>query len=206
MTEPFERLQKARAEAGYATAADAAEALGVNPTTYWGHENGSRGIGRAAQRYAAFFHVSLDWLLTGKGAPRRARTGGEPRSQATVPLVGYVGAGATTHFFAQDSGQLDEVPAIGPVSEATVAVEIRGDSLGTFFDRWVVYYDDVRRPVTPDLVNKLCVVGLEDGRILIKKVARSKSRGLFHLLSQTEDPILDVSIDWAAKVKNMVPR
>lgn len=206
MTEPYERLQKARAEAGYATAADAAEALGANPATYWGHENGSRGIGRAAQRYAAFFRVSLDWLLTGKGTPRRAQPAPTGQSQVMVPLVGYVGAGAATHFFSQDSGHLDEVPAFDGASEATVAVEIRGDSLGSFFDRWLVYYDDVRRPVTSDLINKLCVVGLDDGRILIKKIQRSKARGLFHLLSQTEEPIFDVTIDWAARVKSMVPR
>jgi hypothetical protein len=68
-----------------------------------------------------------------------------------VPLVGYVSAGAATTYFQQD-GQLDEVPPPDGASEATVAVEIRGDSLGSFFDRWLVFYDDVRRPVTNDLV------------------------------------------------------
>lgn len=206
MSEPYERLQKARAEAGFEDATAAADALGVRPPTYYGHENGSRGLGRAAARYAAFFHVSLEWLLTGKGAPRKAKSPGSGAQQAMVPLVGYVGAGATTHFFPQDSGHLDEVPAFDGASDATVAVEIRGDSLGSFFDRWLVYYDDVRRPVTSDLVNRLCVVGLNDGRILIKKIQRSKSRGLYHLISQTEDPIFDVEIDWAARVKSMVPR
>jgi DNA-binding XRE family transcriptional regulator len=206
MTEAFERLQQARREAGYETATAAAEAMSVNPQTYHGHENGNRGIGRAAERYARFFHVSLDWLVTGRGQPRRTKSSGQSAAQATVPLVGYVGAGAETHFFAQDSGHLDDVPSVEGMSEATVAVEIRGESLGTFFDRWLVYYDDVRRPVTQDLINRLCVVGLADGRILIKKIQRSKARGLFHLLSQTEPPILDIEIDWAAKVKTMVPR
>lgn len=206
MTEPHERLQKARAEAGYPDAAAAAEAMGVKPPTYFGHENGHRGMSRAARRYADFFHVSLEWLLTGKGTPRRTKGPATGRPQAMVPLVGYVGAGAATTFFPQDSGHLDEVPAPDGSSEATVAVEIRGDSLGSFFDRWLVYYDDVRRPVTADQINKLCVVGLDDGRILIKKIQRSKTRGHFHLISQTEAPIFDAVIDWAARVKNMVPR
>lgn len=206
MNTPHERLQRARKEAGYESAADAADAMGAVPATYWGHENGSRGLGRAAERYATFFHVSLDWLLTGKGQPRKARSAAQAGPEASVPLVGYVSAGAETHFFAQDGGQLDEVPAVEGMSEATVAVEIRGESLGSFFDRWLVYYDDVRRPVTSDLVGKLCVVGLADGRILIKKVQRSKARGLFHLLSQVEPPILDVEIEWAARVKTMVAR
>jgi len=197
---------QARREAGYATASAAAEALGTSIPTYLGHENGSRGFKRdSADQYARKFNVSMEWLLTGKGPKERRSTRPDPVEGRYVSLVGYVGAGAETHFFAQDA-PLDEVPAPAGSSDSTVAVEIRGDSLGSFFDRWLVFYDDVRRPVTNDLVNKLCVVGLEDGRILIKKIQRSKAKGLFHLLSQTEAPILDVSVDWAARVKNMIPR
>ena len=85
----------------------------------------------------------------------------------------------------------------------TVAVEIRGDSLGAFFNRWLVFYDDVRRPVTPDLIGELCIVGLEDGRILIKQIQRSKTEGLFNLISSTEKPIADVAIEWAARVNSI---
>lgn len=122
----------------------------------------------------------------------------------TVPLVGYVGAGAEAHFTA--AGELGEVEAPPGATDRTVAVEIRGESLGAMFDRWLVYYDDVRRPITPDLIGRLCVVGLEDGRVLIKKPMRSRARGLFHLLSQTEEPILDAAVEWAARVTAMVPR
>ena len=64
----------------------------------------------------------------------------------------------------------------------------------------------MRSPITPDLIGKLRVVGLGDGRIMVKKVQRSKSPGYYHLLSNTEEPILDAVIEWAARVKNMVPR
>lgn len=205
MTEMHERLAQARKEAGFSTAAAAAAALGVKEPTYMGHENGSRGFRRdSADLYARKFHVALEWLLTGKG-PKHRKSGNLQLEQRTVPLVGYVGAGATAFFFPQDT-PIDEVTAPNGATDATVAVEIRGDSLGSFFDRWLVFYDDVHRPVTSDLINQLCVVGLEDGRILIKKIQRSRSKGLFHLLSQTEPPILDVAVEWAAKVKNMVPR
>jgi len=206
MSEMHERLTTARKEAGYPTARAAAEALGVKEPTYIGHENGQRGFKRdSADRYARKFGISLEWLLTGKGAKERRPERIDREAAKYVDLVGYVGAGAETHFFNND-GPLDEVPAPAGSTDTTVAVEIRGDSLGSFFDRWLVFYDDVRRPVATELINKLCVVGLEDGRILIKKIQRSKARGLFHLLSQTEDPILDVQIAWAARVKNMVPR
>lgn len=207
MSQLHERLAQARKEAGFANATAAAVALGLKESTYYAHENGSRGFKKSsAETYARRFGVSLEWLLTGKGRRDPRAKGRETEGrQATVHLVGYVGAGAETHFFAQDA-PLDEIAAPAGSTETTVAVEIRGDSLGTFFDRWLVFYDDVRRPITTDLINKLCVVGLTDGRILIKKIQRSKARGLFHLLSQTEPPILDVEVEWAARVKNMVPR
>lgn len=129
----------------------------------------------------------------------------DPPKRRMVRLVGYVGAGAEGHFYA--AGEIDdEVPAPDGVTETTVALEVRGESLGALFDHWLVYYDDVRSPITPDLLGQLCVVGLPDDRVLVKQVRASKSRGLFHLLSNTEGPILDQPVSWAAKVKSMVPR
>jgi hypothetical protein len=126
--------------------------------------------------------------------------------QPLVRVVGYVGAGSEAHYYADGQGSTDFIAAPEGFGEHTAAVEIRGDSLGPLFDRWLVFYDDVRSPVTPDLIGELCVVGLPDGRILIKKLKKSRARGLYHLLSQTEDPILDVTVEWAAKVKHLVPR
>jgi phage repressor protein C with HTH and peptisase S24 domain len=205
MKEPHERLQAARAAAGYQEASEAARALGIKEPTYLGHENGSRGFKSRADQYARKYGVSLEWLLTGRGQKeRRSERLEDNKSRRTIPLVGYVGAGAEAHFL--EAGELGRVEAPDGSTDTTVAVEIRGDSLGPLFDRWLVAYDDVRRPVTADLVGRLCVVGLDDGRVMVKKIRRSKSRGLFHLISNTEAPILDVAIEWAARVKNMVPR
>lgn len=125
----------------------------------------------------------------------------------TVPVVGYVSAGSQAVLFAEGQGPFDEVDAPDGSTDATVAVEIRGESLGPLFDEWLVYYDDVRRPVTTDLLGELCVVGLPDGRILVKKLQRSRSApNLYHLLSNVEAPLLDQEVAWAAKVKTMTPR
>jgi len=202
MSEAYERLQWARERAGFDTATEAARALGIAEPTYLGHENGSRGFRRVAERYARRFGVSLEWLITGRTPPQAAVS----EQQRVVSLVGYVGAGAEAHFYGEAQGPLEEATAPEGATSSTVAVEIRGDSLGSFFDRWLVFYDDVKSPVTGDLIGRLCVCGLVDGRVLIKKIQRSKSRGLFHLLSQFDEPILDVAIDWAARVKAMVPR
>lgn len=201
--DPFERLQQARVQAGFDNATDAARAFGWNQSTYISHENGTRGLKpEVVERYAKAFRVPPEWILYAKGKKGPLET----RPIRTVPVVGYVGAGAQTYFF-DDQGDLDEVAAPDGASDRTVAVEVRGESLGALFDRWLVFYDDVHRPVTTDQIGRLCVVGLRDGRIMVKKVQKSRGRnGLFHLLSNTEGPILDVEIDWAARVINMVPR
>src|ERR1700692_4518702 len=110
---PHQRLRFAREQAGYARASDAARAMGVEEPTYLGHENGSRGLSRAAARYARFFRVSLDWLIDGRGEfklaagdarfattlqpaaqaqdtalpapPRNAEVGGPARFGASIP-------------------------------------------------------------------------------------------------------------------------
>ncbi|WP_240233582.1 LexA family protein [Devosia lacusdianchii] len=132
----------------------------------------------------------------------------EDVEEHTVPVVGYVGAGAEAHFYALSDGELDRVPAPDGATSDTVAVEIRGESLGPLFERWLVHYDEVRSPITPDLHGQLCVVGLANDKVLVKKVrpAKSKGRGLYDLLSNNEDPLPDQVIVWAAKVKSMVPR
>lgn len=70
MTAANKRLKKARLQAGYNSAADAAKALSVGASTYFAHENGTRGFARFAPRYATFFRVDLNWLLSGAGSPR----------------------------------------------------------------------------------------------------------------------------------------
>jgi hypothetical protein len=124
-----------------------------------------------------------------------------------VPVVGYVGAGAATHYYAVSQGELDRVPAPEGEDGKTVVVEIRGDSLGKALNQWLVFYDDVRRPVDHGLHGKLCVVGLADDRILVKKL-HAKGGGRFDLISNTEDeePIRNVAVEWAAKVKRLEPR
>ena len=67
MTEQARRLREARENKGYATAKDAAEALGIPVSTYIQHENGIRGISTAqASLYAHSFEVTEEWLLFGK--------------------------------------------------------------------------------------------------------------------------------------------
>lgn len=196
-----ERLRQARRDAGYASASEGAARAGVPYNTYAQHENGTRDFpAKKAAVYARAFGVDVAWLLYGRGTPKR-----EPR-KGEVPVVGYVGAGAAMNLYSDGQGPFDYVLSPQGSGPKTVAAEIRGDSLGTFFNQWLVFYDDVQSPITADLIGELCVIGLPDGRVLVKKIQRAREDGRFHLLSQTEDPILDAQISWAARVTNMRPR
>lgn len=128
------------------------------------------------------------------------------RDRRTVPVVGYVGAGSAAHFYGTGDGELDRVEAPDYATDATVAAEIRGESLGPLLERWLVFWDEVRTPVTPDLLGELCVVGLPDDRILVKQLRATSTPNHFHLISNNEAPMFDVEVLWAAKVKGMQPR
>lgn len=158
---------------------------------------------RAIARQA---HVNHEWLANNHG-PMTDEDEDDERERRGVPIKGYVGAGAQAHYLPLDEGELDRVDPPANSTDKTVALEIRGDSLGELFDRWLVFFDDVRSPVTSDLVGKLCVLEVEDGRIMVKKLKRQPN-GLFTLLSDAkrQDPIEDMAVRWAARVKNMVPR
>ena len=68
MDTPHERLRAARKQAGFSSASEAAQALGIPVGTYLGHENGSRAFDvEAAKKYSRRFKVTLTWLLTGDG-------------------------------------------------------------------------------------------------------------------------------------------
>lgn len=126
--------------------------------------------------------------------------------QPEVPVVGYVGAGAEMHLYAFADSPNDFVPMPENGNENTVAVEVRGSSLGSIFDTWLVYYDQIHTPPTPNMLGKLCVVGLADDRVLVKRLRKGSAPGIYNLESNTEGLIEDVQVMWAAQVKNMTPR
>lgn len=200
MTDLHERLRAARQAAGYKSATAAAERLGVPYGTYSGHENGGRGVKpQDIARYAKAFKVSPSWLLTGVGDP-------SPSRAPEVPLVGYVGAGDLEHRFGDGHGLNETVEAPRGSSEKTVAVEVRGDSLGPFFDRALIFYDERYEPFDDSLLGQLCVVGLRDGQVLVKQVRRGSVQGRFTLYGQFGSPIEDAEIAWAAPVLTVTPR
>lgn len=190
MTVPTPALRlKAKREERYKFARDAARAMGVSPHTYAQHENGTRDIPReAAKRYAKFYRVSLDWLLTGKGSAG-------PAGEAL--LVGKIGAGAEIYRF--DEGVVMEgveAPDVG----GTLAARIEGDSMLPFQDGWTVFYEAENQGIPERCVGRLCAVGIKDGPTLIKVLRRGSRKGRWNLESWNASLREDVQVEWASPV------
>lgn len=127
-------------------------------------------------------------------------------TSATVPVVGYVQAGAEAILLAEGQGPFDEVTAPHNATPKTVALQSRGESLGPLLAEWLVFYDDVRSPITPDMFGRVCVLGLPDGRVVVKQLKAAGIPGRYHLISQNEGPMLDQEVAWGAVVTAMTPR
>lgn len=190
------RIRKIREAAGL-DQTGFAEALGVSQGTVsrWEDETKPQKPGaNTLKQLAKFARITVDELL------------GTAKAGKIAPVVGFVAAGAEMTLFSDGQGPFDYVKAPDGATDKTVAVEIRGTSLGEFFDGWLVFYDDVRSPVTDDLLGKVCVVGLDDGRIVVKMLKKGQLPGRFNLISMTEPPIYDVDVIWAAEVRTISQR
>lgn len=198
---PGDRLRQLR-EKRYRTIQEAADAMGVKKDTLAQHENGTQGrkLPRdAAIRYAKFYNVSLDWLINGKvGAQKRAQT----------PVVGYIGAGAEV-FPVDDHPQGEGLESVDPPSGLEldcVAARVRGDSMYPMLeDGWLVFWTKDADGVAEECLNKLCIVQIKDGPMLVKRLRRGSRAGRWNLESHNAPLRSDVALEWAARVIDIRP-
>lgn len=198
--EPGDRLRAKRREAGL-SARQLSERVGISESAVRNQENGTNGIKPdLADVYARVLRTTPEWLLFGRD---EAQDG--PTSE-TVPVVGYVSAGAALALFDEGQGPFDYVSPPRDAKPTTVAARVQGTSLGPLFDEAIIFYDNVQREVTPDLHGRLCVAGLDDGRVVVKQLMPGEG-GRYHLLSNSaEPPIFNANVVWAARVTDVRPR
>lgn len=180
MSDTHERLQQARIAAGYDDAASAARAMGLRPETYQAHENGNRGLtrGGAGERYARFFRVSLEWLLTGRGAMKG-------RGSGQAPLFGTVGAGSSVEPIGE-TAWADAPDYIDLPDPADIFIlRVTGDSGYPRYEDGDLLLVD-RQPVDPaKMIGRYCVLDLADGRRVVKRL--QKIDGIYMLVSENKE-------------------
>jgi transcriptional regulator with XRE-family HTH domain len=133
-----------------------------------------------------------------------------PTESASEPLarvVGRVGAdaeGSVIQTETQEHGDRAPIPPGG--TSASVAVEVRGDSMrGYADDGSLVYFEYQQTPPNDSMIGRVVVAETEDGRVLLKRLQRGKDRGRYDLESIVGDPIQNVRLRWAASPTAIIP-
>jgi phage repressor protein C with HTH and peptisase S24 domain len=197
-----ERLKTARVRAGFETAADAAEYLGIATPTYTSHENGSRGItANKAAIYARAFKVSPEWLLYGRAgaAQRRQETSiPNPEPVAMVPVYDVqasAGDGATVIHEEPVSSLVFPARYLSHITSSNPRdlsiISVKGDSMHpTLADDDVVMLDRSKRDLSFD---GLFVIRDNGGdALLVKRIGRASAPGHVMVISDNRalyDPI-----------------
>jgi hypothetical protein len=207
-----ERLRAARMKR-FKSARSAALALAIPISTYGAHERAEAPGGRdygpdEARRYARYLGVSPEWLLMGQPQPADGHPIDEVADKFApkARIVGYVGSGGQAHLYTVGPEDLEEITVPIVAARSMVGLEVRGTSVGRYFNRWLILYQDSRRPLTPALIGCLCIIGLEDGRVFVKQLQTSRAQGQFDLVSEADPPIRVAHIAWAAKIEAIIPR
>ena len=190
------RLKEARSKAGFGTAREAAEALGIKYPTYAGHENGSRGLTQSLETYAKRFKVSLDWLLTGNGnqvetpKPNAAILGSITfDNKKTMPVYGQAVAGVDGEFVLNGNILYEIIcpPQLCDIKNA-YGVVVSGSSMEPrYFDGETVYINPMRRVRSGDFV--VAQVQMDEFSLphaFVKRLVRHNSQEL--VLEQYNPP------------------
>lgn len=130
----------------------------------------------------------------------------------TVPILGYVGAGAVVYPIDDHPKGFgfDEIECPNNMNpDKTIAIVVRGDSMMPMIAEGdVLFYEDRLAGVPAEYIGKICAVWLPDGKYLVKRIRKGSKAGHYHLLSinPEEESLHDQPVQWSAFIKTFVQR
>ena len=134
---------------------------------------------------------------------------GEAVSGSSVPLMGYLGAGAEVepdHEQVPPEG-LDQVDLPFPVPDEMIAFRVRGNSMLPVFKdgATIVVYREQKRPLE-SFYGEEAAVRTSDGRRFIKTIIKGSEPGTVNLLSWNDPmPIENVHLVWIGEIFSILP-
>jgi hypothetical protein len=184
-------LRAARIRAGFETAIEFADLVGVNRTTYAHHETARRAIRPIIARvYEQNLHLPPGTLVMGK----------ELQHFRSVPIVGCIGDRGEVLTMHVDNRRL---PSLLPDPALLQAYTVKGNDLYPVFqDNDVVYTRVLSEQLyDPELIHgRECVVMTDDGQHLLRQVT-VQSDGLATLVAYRAPPMTNVRLRAAAPVE-----
>lgn len=188
------KLKTLRTEAGW-THEQAAEAMGVSRSQYIKLERGERRLTiEYINQAAKAFDIRPSDVIGEDIAP-------------TVPLMGYIGAGAEIEpdFEQTPPEGLDQIDVPFPLPDDMIAFEVRGDSMLPVYKHGaiVIVYREQKRPLTA-FIGEEAAVRTADGRRYIKTIMRGASG--VNLVSWNAAPIESVELEWIGEIFAVLPR
>jgi phage repressor protein C with HTH and peptisase S24 domain len=134
---------------------------------------------------------------------------GEAALSSSVPLMGYLGAGAEVepdHEQVPPEG-LDQVDLPFPVPDEMIAFRVRGNSMLPVFKdgATIVVYREQKRPLE-SFYGEEAAVRTSDGRRFIKTIIKGGEPGTVNLLSWNDPmPIENVHLVWIGEIFSILP-
>lgn len=154
------------------------------------------------------FRIENDLVETSKHTPAiLAALGLAPTPYKDIPIVGYIGAGATV-FPIDDHEKGDGFDTIPtpPGVLSGVALIVRGDSMWPKYEDGEIIVCEKSQIGLESLIGRTCYVQLSDGRALLKIITRGSAPGYWTLNSHNAPPIEDVVIERAYPIAWTKPR
>lgn len=127
--------------------------------------------------------------------------------RATIPVVGYVGAGSEVLAIddhAKGDG-IDEIEA-PPGMLNGIALIVRGNSMEPKYDDGEVIYIEKTLYSLDALIGEICYIQLSDGRCYLKRLQHGSRPGTFTLISYNAPAILDVVVERAYPIAFTKPK
>lgn len=201
--EQGERLKSARLEAGFRSAASAANEFNWPESTYRAHEGGTRTIGQDdAEKYATKFR-SRGAVVTAQSILFDRDDTPEAGVHHSVAVMGYVGAGAEIlpEFEQVPPEGLETIDLPFEVPDELIALRIRGDSMLPVYRDGdaILVWREQRRP-TDSFVGEEAAVKTSAGRRFLKEIQQGARRASFDLHSHNAKLIKGVNIEWVGEI------
>ena len=187
------KLKALREERGW-THEKAAEEMGVSRSQFIKLERGERRLTiQYINQAAKAFSVRPSDVI-------------EDMEDNTVPLMGYIGAGAEIlpEMEQVPPEGLDQVHVPFPLPDDMIALEVRGDSMLPVYKdgHVVIVYAEQKKPIT-SFYGEDAAVRTTDGRRFLKTIVKGSP---VTLMSFNAAPIENVALEWVGEIFEVLPR